>query len=158
VRPSRRTGDPLRWAAVVRTTHSGGRIASLAVVAALLLPASSALAGSEPVATKSGAIVNYTSTGKLKIAKKMFIYFVCSVDCSATSTTTIKGPGPNIKVTVSGNVPANVQGFVRVTPSGGLLKVLKADPGKFAFVNTITATDPATGAVDTISNRFKLKR
>jgi hypothetical protein len=143
---------------VVRRTHRGRAIASLAAVFALLLPASGALAGDGPVATKSGAIVNYTSTGKVKIAKKMFIYFVCSVDCSATATTKIKGPGGHVTVTASGNVPANVQGFVRITPTGGLLKLLKAEPGKFRLVSTINATDPATGATDTISHIFKLKR
>jgi hypothetical protein len=139
-------------------THLGSRVAPLAVAAALLLPGSGALAAGGPVATKSGAIVNYTSTGKVKIAKQMFIYFVCSVDCSATSTTKIKGPGGHITVPASGSVPANVQGFIKITPTGGLLKLFKAEPGKFRLVNTITATDPATGATDTISHVFKLKR
>jgi hypothetical protein len=140
-------------------------LAALAVTSALLIPASNAAAGAQiataakdPVATKSGAIVNYTSTGKVKIKKQMFIYFVCSVDCSATATTKIKGPGGHITLTVSGNVPANVQGFVKITPNGSLLKLLKAEPGKFRLVSTITATDPTTGATDTINHSFKLKR
>jgi hypothetical protein len=141
-------------------------MAALAVTAAVLLPASQAAAGGAEiagagagqVAHKSGAIVNYTSTGKVKIKKNMFIYFVCSVDCSATSVTKIKGPGGHITVPASGNVPANVQGFIKITPNGGLLKILKAEPSKFQLVNTITATDPTTGATDTISHAFKLKR
>jgi hypothetical protein len=138
-------------------------LATLAAAGALLIPASQAMGGAQiasggPAAHKSGAIVNYTSVGKVKVKKQMFIYFVCSVDCSATASTTIKGAGIKLTVPASGNIPANVQGFVQITPKGGLLKLLKAETGKFKLVNTITATDPTTGATDTISHAFKLKR
>ncbi len=134
-------------------------LAALAVVGALLLvPAAQASAGDGPVATKSGAIVNYTSTAKVKIKKKMFIYFACNIDCSLTSTTKIKGPGGHITVSASGVLTAGVQGFLRITPNGNLLKLLKANPGKFRLVNTIVATDPTTGAQDKIQHSFKLKR
>ena len=52
--------------------------AALAVTAALLIPASQAAAGAQiarggdgPVATKSGAIVNFLPAGKLKVAKTL---------------------------------------------------------------------------------------
>ena len=35
---------------------------------------------------------------------------------------------------------------------------MKAHPGKFRLISDVTATDPATGAMDTISHTFKLKR
>jgi hypothetical protein len=45
-----------------------------------------------------------------------------------------------------------------VTVKGSLLKLMKANPGRFRLAETLTATDPATGASDTISNTFKFKR
>jgi hypothetical protein len=135
-----------------------GRIAALLALAAMLLPASSAVAGGEPLATKSGALVNYVSTAKLKLAKKMYIYFVCSADCNAQATNTIKGPGARLTVSVSGAFPAGAQGFVLLQPNKGLLKRMKATPGKFKLANTINATNPATGATDSISHTFRLKK
>jgi hypothetical protein len=132
-------------------------IALVAVVGVLLLPSASAVAGG-PVAQKSGAIVNYTSTGKLKVAKNMFIYFTCAVTCDATSTTTIKGLGGKVTIPASGTVTAGVQAFIKLTVKGPLLKFLKGQPGAFKVVNHINATDPTTGAVDNISHTFKLKR
>jgi hypothetical protein len=138
--------------------------AALLVAGALLIPASPAAAGAQigtgdgPVAHKSGAIVNYTSTAKLRVKKHMRMFFVCNVNCSVTSTTTIKGLGGKLTRTVSGDVPAGIQGFVEITPKGSLPRLLKRFPGRFRFINKITATDPTTGATDNISHTFKLKR
>jgi hypothetical protein len=131
--------------------------AAAAVIGALLLPASSAVA-SGPIAHKSGAIVNYTSTGKLKVGKRIEIKVVCAVNCNVTSTTVIKGPGFKTTSSVSGALTAGVAGGPFFKPNGPLLKAIKADTGKWRLANTITATDPATGATDTISRTFKLKR
>ena len=76
-----------------------GRIAAfLAVAGALLLPASSALAGG-PVATKSGALINYLTTGNLKIGKRITVPFACVATCNVTSTVTLKGPGIHLSET-----------------------------------------------------------
>ena len=131
--------------------------AAVAVIGALLVPASSAVA-SGPVAHKSGAIINYTSTGKLKVGKRIEIKVVCAVNCDVTSTTVIKGPGFKTTSSVSGGLTAGVAGGPFFKPNGPLLKAIKADTGKWRLANTITATDPATGATDTISHTFKLKR
>jgi hypothetical protein len=138
-------------------SRTGKSVAALAMAAALVLPASAA--SGDPVATKSGAIINYASTGKLKIGKTILIEVVCSVNCDVTSTTVVKGPGIKRTLTVSGALMAGATGggpFVQ--PNGPLLKAMKADPGKFRFVNSITATDPSNGATDSISHTFKLKR
>ena len=133
-----------------------GRIAVLsAVTAALLLPATG---GADPIAQKSGAVINYTGLGKVKIAKKMYIYFICSQACNASATTTIKGPATNLTVNASGSLPAGVQGFVQLTPNGSLLKAMKANPGKFKLVNSIQATGTATGTPDSITNTFRVRR
>jgi hypothetical protein len=141
----------------MRVSRTRKSVAALALAAALVLPASASTA--DPVATKSGAIINYVSTGKLKIGKKILIEVVCSVNCNVTSTTVVKGPGFKRTLTVSGSLQANATGggpFVQ--PNGALLKAMKAEPGRFKFINSITASDPSTGATDSISRTFKLKR
>ena len=130
----------------------------LAVAAALLLPASSALAGDGPVAQKSGAIVNFVTTGKVKVARHFQPLAVCSVDCSVTGTAVLKGLGGKATITDSGTFAANQPFGLQITVKGGLLKLMKANPGRFHRSETYTATDPATGATDTISHSFKFKR
>jgi hypothetical protein len=131
-------------------------VALVAVSALLLLPSSSA-AGA-PVATKSGALINYVSTAKLKVAKSITIPVVCSADCQVTSTVRIKGPSFKLTNTVAGPLTGGVPGGHVIKPNGPLLKSMKADTGKFKVVSNMTATDLATGATDAISHTFKLKR
>ncbi len=139
-------------------TRIGRAVAALALAGALVLPASAATAGEGPTATKSGAIVNYISGGKLKIGKRIQILVGCSVNCNVTSKSKIKGPGVNLVGNASGGLQAGVPGGPFFKPNGALLKALKAEPGKFRLINNITATDPATGATDAISRTFKFKR
>jgi hypothetical protein len=143
---------------VVGTTNTGRKIVLLAVAAALLLPASSALAGDGPVAQKSGAIVNFVTTGKVKVARHFQPLAVCSVDCSVTGTAVLKGLGGKATITDSGTFAANQPFGLQITVKGGLLKLMKANPGRFHLSETYTATDPATGATDTVSRSFKFKR
>jgi hypothetical protein len=134
-----------------------GRIATLVAVAgALLLPGSSALA-SGPVATKSGALINYVTTGKLKIAKRIEIFAVCSANCNVDTTSTIKSKGFHQTFQLSGALTAGAPGGPFFKPNGPLLSAMKDSPGRFKIVSSMTATDPLTGATDTISNTFKLK-
>jgi hypothetical protein len=136
----------------------GRGIASIAVAAALLLPASSALAGDGPVATKSGAIVNFVTTGKIKVAKHFQPLAVCSVNCDVTGTAVLKGMGGRATITDTGSFPANQTFGLSITVKGQLLKLMKANPGKFRLAETYSATDPSTGATDTISQNFKFRR
>ena len=139
--------------------------AALMVAGALLIPASQAGAaqiassGAGPVATKSGAIINYTSVKKLKVARHMFIHFTCAVTCDATGIATLKARGLKFPIKASGQgIPAASPAFMEITVKGALLKAMKASPGRFKVANTITATDPTTGAVDRIRHTFKFKR
>ncbi|HEY1237343.1 MAG TPA: hypothetical protein VGE91_03345 [Solirubrobacterales bacterium] len=140
--------------------------AALLVAGALLIPASQATAGARiasaddgPVATKSGAVVNYTSVKHLKVARHMFIHFQCAVTCNATGIATLKAHKLKLPIKASANgIPAGAPAFMEITVKGALLKALKAHPGRFKVANTITATDPATGAVDQIKHTFKFKR
>jgi hypothetical protein len=128
------------------------------VIGALLLPGASALADGGPVAAKSGALINYASTGKLKIGKRIEIHAVCSADCNVNSHSVIRGPGFKSKENVSGPLSAGIPGGPVFLPNGPLLSAMKSSPGRFKIQNTLTATDPATGATDQISHTFKLKR
>lgn len=131
--------------------------ALLAVAGALLLPGSAALAGGPP-ATKSGALINYLTTGKLKIAKKIIVPFQCATNCNVVSSITIKGPGIHLTDTESGTLGAGVPSGHFIKPNGPLLKALKAAPGRFKLISSVNATDPVTGATDAISHAFRLKR
>jgi hypothetical protein len=134
------------------------RIVTLgAVTAALLLPASSAVA-KDPVATKSGALINYVSIAKLKISKKILVGVVCSVNCNVDTTTTIKAHGFRQSFKLSGALQAGVVGGPFFKPNGPLLTAMKAKPGAFKIVSSMTATDLTTGATDAIAHNFKLKR
>jgi hypothetical protein len=139
-----------------RKSRIGSFAAVVAVIGALLLPASSAI--SAPTAHKSGAIVNYLTTGKLRIGKKIIVPFQCAVNCNVTSFLKLKGPFVKGSDTELGSLLAGQPAGHFIKPSGPLLKVLKASPGRYKIISRITATDPVTGATDTIAHSFKLKR
>ena len=139
--------------------------AALAVTVALLIPASPAAAGAHiarggggPVATKSGAIVNFLPAGKIRVKKKFQPLAVCSVNCDVTGTAVLKGMGGKATITDSGSFPANQPFGLQIRVKGVLLKLMKQHPGRFHLNVTYTATDPATGAQDSVSRPFKFKR
>lgn len=139
-----------------RTSRIGSFAAAVALIGALLLPASGA-AGS-PTAHKSGAIINYVTTGKLRIAKRIIVPIVCSVNCDVVSSLKLKGPFVKGTDVEQGSLQAGVPAGHFIKPSGPLLKLLKASPGRYKLISNVTATDPATGATDQIAHSFKLKR
>ena len=139
-----------------RMSRIGSFAAAVAVIGALLLPATGAVGA--PTAHKSGAIVNYLTTGKIKISKKMIVPFQCAVNCDVVSTLKVKGPLVKGADTEQGSIPAGVPAGHFIKPSGPLKKLMKASPGRYKLISHITATDPATGAIDKIAHSFKLKR
>jgi hypothetical protein len=132
-------------------------LCAFVLLASALLLASAGPASAGPPASKSGALVNYVTTGKLKVSKRIQILVVCSANCDVISNSRIKGPGVNLVGNVSGPLQAGVPGGPFFKPSGPLLRAMKANPGKFRLINNITATDPATGATDAISRTFRFK-
>jgi hypothetical protein len=141
-------------------------LTALVVAGALLIPAAPAAAGAHiakggdgPIATKSGAIVNFLPAGKLRVAKRFQPLAVCSVTCDVTGTAVLKGLGG--KATITDSVPAfpaNQPFGLQIRVKGVLLKLMKANPGKFRLNVTYTATDPSTGATDTVSRGYRFKR
>ncbi len=140
----------------IKGLTTGIVVAALAL-GLLLLPGTAA-AGDGPTATKSGTLVNYVSTGKLRIGKKITIFVVCAANCNVDTNTVVKGPGFKDNAQVTGSLSAGVPGGPFFKPNGPLLKAMKAQPGRFRVNSTVTATDPATGAIETISHSFRLKR
>jgi hypothetical protein len=148
-----------------RRARTRTTLAALAVAGALLIPASSAAAdalaasaGDGPVAHKSGAIVNFLPAGKIKVARHFQPLAVCSVNCNVTGTAVLKGLGGKATISDTGSFPANQPFGLQITVKGALLKLMKANPGRFHLSETYTATDPTTGAIDTVSRSFKFKR
>jgi hypothetical protein len=139
--------------------------AALAVAGALLIPASAAAAeakiasaGEGPVATKAGAIVNFLPAGKLRVAKRFQPLAICAVNCTVTGTAVIKGLGGKATITDTGSFPANQAFGLQVRVKGALLRLMKRFPGRFRLNVTYSATDPATGATDSVSRGFRFKR
>jgi hypothetical protein len=139
-----------------RTSRIGSFVAAVSIIGALLLPASSAVGA--PTAHKSGAIVNYLTLGKIQIAKKLVVPFQCTVNCDVVSTLKIKGPFVKGADKQSASLQAGVPVGHFIKPSGPLLKLIKARPGRYKLVSTVKARDPLTGATDKISHAFRLKR
>jgi hypothetical protein len=140
-------------------------LAALVAVGALLIPASQAGAGAHiasggdgPVATKSGAIVNFLPSGKIKVAKHFQPLAVCSVDCTVTGRAVLKGMGGKAKISDVGTFAANQPFGLRITVKGLLLKLMKANPGRFHLTEQYVAVDPATGARDKVKRGFRFKR
>lgn len=138
---------------------------TLAAAGALLIPATHAAAGAHvasggggPVATKSGAIVNFLPAGKIKVKKRFQPLAVCSVNCAVTGTAVLKGLGGRVTITDTGTFAATQPFGLRITVKGTLLRLMKRTPGKFKLNVTYTATDPTTGATDTVSRPFRFKR
>ena len=75
-----------------------------------------------------------------------------------TGTAIIKGMGLKLPISDTGSFTANAPFGLRITVKGALLKAMKANPGKFRLNVTYTATDPTTGAMDSVSRPFKFKR
>jgi hypothetical protein len=124
-------------------------VASLCVLAMLLPAATSAQTG----------IVSYVTTGKLKAAKRIQYSVVCSVNCQLTATSTLKLKGPDLPpAVVPGQLAAGAprQPFIVLNKAG--LHALRSDVGKAKLVSSVTATDLATGASQTINTVFKFKR
>jgi hypothetical protein len=133
--------------------------ALVAVAGVLAVSGSAAAAAGGPVAQKSGAIVNYLTTGKLKIKKTMRVEFQCAVTCDAVASINLKGPGvKGSPATGSGTLPAGAIAQSTIKPSGDLQRVMRAFPARYKIVSNVTVTDPATGATDAISHVFKVKR
>ena len=148
-----------------RRIRLSGVAVSVGLIATLFLPVTGATGqavsgapGDGPIAQKAGALVNYATQGKIKVAPTIGVSFVCSVPCSVTSILTIKGPNGGSDTQTATDVPVGqlLTHVVNIGKSGA--RFMRANLRKFRVVSTVTATDASTGAVETISQTFRLKR
>src|SRR4051812_29253227 len=120
-----------------RTSRIGSFAAVVAMVGAVLLPVSGATGA--PTAHKSGAIVNYVSTAKIKIAKTIAVPFVCSVNCDVVSTLKVKGPFVKGADKRRGSLQAGAAPAHFLKPRRALLQLVKAYPRRHTPVRPLTA-------------------
>lgn len=149
------------------------RLALLATTAAALglaIPAgagagSDAQAGGEmKIVGQLGAktageeLVTYVTSGKLKVTKVIRYRVVCAADCNITTVSRLKLKGPDLPpVRLAGAFPAGSIIEVSLKPNGPALKALKANVGAAKMVTKATATNVATGEVDSDARNFKFK-
>ena len=131
-------------------------LAAAAVLGSALLLCSSAI--SAPRAEQAETIVSYLRTGKLRVAKKVVVPFVCSVNCSVVSTLVLKGPSVRGSDTRQVSLGANSPVGHRIRPRPKALRLMKRVPRKYRLISTITATDIGTGTKETVKHSFRFKR
>jgi hypothetical protein len=132
--------------------------ATSAVAAAMLLPAG-AVAGGGPVAHKSGTLINFITTGKLRISRQIQPAATCTATCNVTGTGLLKGPGGRFPVADSGGPFAAGEPFgLSVFIKKAAVRFMKMQPGRWHLTETLTATDATTGAVDSVTASFGFKR
>jgi hypothetical protein len=120
-----------------------------------------ALALFVPAAISSAqtSIVSYVTTGKLKVAKRIQYNIVCSVNCQVTATSTLKLKGPDLPpAVVPGTLAAGAPASPFIVLNKPAKRALKANPSKARLVTTITATDLATGASQTVNRTYRFKK
>src|SRR4051812_48978889 len=103
-------------------------------------------------------LASYSTSGKLKVQRRIRFLASCSVDCNVTVHMVLELPGPNLaSQPLSGSFPAGqlFEGYIKLTKSG--LAFLKANKSKAKFRTQYTATDPLTGNTDTDMRAFKFK-
>ncbi len=136
----------------------GRALAGVAVAALLAVPASEAVADGGPVARESGALINFVTTGKLRVQRTMQPLAQCSATCNVTGSGTLKGLGGRATFSDTGQFAAGQLFGLSVTVPKKLLRLMKQSPGRFRLSETLTATDATTGAVDSVSQTFRFKR
>ena len=133
-----------------RKSRVSSLAAALTVAAVLLLPASDAMAGT---------LINFITTGKLKISRQIQPAASCTATCNVTGTGLLKGPGGRFPVADSGGPFAAGEPFgLSVFIKKAAVKFMKMQPGRWHLTETLTATDATTGAVDSVTASFGFKR
>jgi hypothetical protein len=128
------------------------------LAAAILVTAGPADAGS-PTATAAGEeLVSYLTKGKLKPGKRISYRVVCAAACQLTATSTLVLKGPDLgPVSETGLFPAgqSVEAFLK--PNKSARNLIKANLGASKLRTSITATNTATGEIDSDRRSFRFK-
>ena len=137
-------------------------LASGAAIAALLIAAVPAGAGS-PTATASGEeLVSFLTTGKLKVKNPLSFSFVCGApapaNCLVQVEAVIKVPGPNPKLSSAGSLLPGQVGIFEISVNKGARELIKDNLKKSKLQASVTATNSLTGEVDVDEQSFKFKK
>jgi hypothetical protein len=130
------------------------------MVVALAIAGAGALAMALPAATSADqGIVVFTTTGKIKVAKRVQYSIACSVQCDVIIRQTLKLQGPDLApVTVPGTLAPNIPASPFIVLNKPALQALRRDVAKARLVSAVTATSSATGAKQRIRAVFSFKR
>jgi 3D (Asp-Asp-Asp) domain-containing protein len=136
-------------------------IAALATagVAIILMTAPPRAIAQTSVYGEDEALLNYVTTGKLKLGKRISYRFVCSADCQVTATSTLVLRGPDVGPVVdTGSFPAGeiIEAFLK--PNKSARRSIRRNIGSSKLRTSVTATNSATGATDTDTRVFRFRR
>ncbi len=108
----------------------------------------------------SEGMLNYVTTGKLKLGKRIAYKFVCSTECQVTATTTLVLRGPDVGPIVdTGLFPAGQIIEVFLKPNKSARRAMRRHIGKSKLRTSVTAINPGPyGENDTDTRVFKFKR
>ncbi len=134
-------------------------LASLAAVAALLIAAAPAGAGS-PTASASGEeLLTYLTGGRLKAGKRIAYQVVCAANCTLSAQTKLKVKGPDIgPITSTATFPAGQVAEAFIKPNQAARSAIKAHIGAARLVTQVTATNTATGEIDVDNRTYRFKK
>ena len=105
-------------------------------------------------------LLNYVTTGKLKLGKRIAYQFVCSTECQVTATSTLVLRGPDVGPIVdTGLFPAGQTIEVFLMPNKSARRSIRRHIGASELRTSVTATNPAPyGDNDTDTRVFRFRR
>jgi hypothetical protein len=111
-----------------------------------------------PVDTEG--LLNYVTTGKLKLGKRIAYRFVCSTECQVAATTTLVLRGPDVGPVVdTGLFPAGEIIEVFLKPNRSARRAIRRNIRASKLRTSVTAINPGPyGENDTDTRVFRFRR
>jgi 3D (Asp-Asp-Asp) domain-containing protein len=133
-------------------------LATAAVAVILVSAAAPGALAQTPV--DSEGLLNYLTTGKLKLKKRITYKFVCSTDCQVTASSTLVLRGPDVGPIVdTGSFPAGQIIEVFLKPNKSARRSIRKHLGASKLRTSVTAINPGPyGENDTDTRVFRFKR
>lgn len=145
---------------MLRTLIRRGTAGVVAVlVAAAMVLAAPASAGSPRAKAAGEELLTYLTKGKLKVGKRIAYRVVCSVDCQLTATSTLIVKGGQVgPVSSTASFPAGQVAEAYLKPNKPARNAIKDNIGAAKLRTSVTATSVATGEADTDKRTYKFKK
>lgn len=129
-------------------------LAAVAIAALMLLPGAPAGAQSDATASRA-PLIKIGGPPKLKVRRVLRFPIFCSDPCFAQVTSKLRLPGPNLNVTVSGNVGRRT--VIRLVLNAALRNYLKANYRQSRLRVVARARNLATNAHATDRRTFRFR-